>query len=50
MDLVGAFYQLPSGNYIMWTFITLIYLKLGLMSYNTQLYRESLPSLQFSSL
>ena len=39
-----------SGNYIVWTFITSIYLNSGLMSYSTQSCRESLLSLRSPSL
>ena len=44
MVLVLAFQKFPSGNYIMWTFITLIYLHFGLMSDYTKLYRKYILS------
>ena len=50
MDLVGTFQWFPYGSYIVWTFITSIYLNLVLVSYNTQLYREYPISLQSSLL
>ena len=38
MELVGTFQKFHSDRYIVWTFITSIYLNLGLMSEYTQLY------------
>ena len=50
MDLVCAFYRLHSENSIVWTFITLIYLNLGLMSDSTHLCRKYPLSSWFSLL
>ena len=35
MSLAGYFQRLHSGNYTVWTFIKIIYLNLGLTSYNS---------------
>ena len=43
-------WDFQSGNYIAWTFITSIYLNLGLMSYNNHSYIEYLLSPQSSLL
>ena len=50
MDLIGAFQKFTSEIFIAWTFLTLIYSNLGLMSDFTLLHRKYLLSSQSSSL